>query len=222
MAFDIIEFIRTSGKRMFAVTGNAGSGKTTLTKSLPKDFTVYSMDYRFIGDGKYRKELLKKKNEIALESYIDACNQINWWNWAQVEHDIDLLQKGVARDIDEIYDRDTGKVIPGSRLFNGKNPFIIVEGALLGTYGILNRFDYIFFVYTPRELRFQRLLEKDKNRRTLNEILARFLITEYSENLYYTELFKEYGDRIIILQDGQPIPFRNEILTTQQYIPIIL
>jgi len=197
-----------------AIVGSAGSGKTTIANNVKKLFDeiqVYSMDYRLIGNGESRKELLQKKSNFSLESYQDACNQQNWWDWDKIENDIDCLKNGKNIVIENAYDRDTG-LFKEINICAKKN--IICEGAILGPHWIINKFSKILFLATDPYIRLDRLINKDKNRRTITEIIARFLITEYSENMHYKNLFKYYEDKIICIGNYK---FEN-----LQYIPIMI
>ena len=49
------------------------------------------MDYRFIGDSLFRKELLYSKLKSSVDNYIDAVNQLNWWDWIKIEDDLKKL-----------------------------------------------------------------------------------------------------------------------------------
>jgi len=55
--------------------------------------------------------------------------------------------------------------------------YILHEGAILGPAYIIKNLKKIIFVKTAEELRFERLLKKDRSRRSFNEICARFLVT---------------------------------------------
>lgn len=213
-------FIKNSKYKLVALTGPAGAGKTTLAQNLTfysQDSTYYSIDYRFIGDGLFRKKLLELKAGRSLESYIDACNQYNWWNWDEIEKDINEFIKNKSLTLDNIYDRNTGHFIKNETIHGNT---LFVEGALLGPSSLVSKFDKIFFLYESSDVRIARLLEKDKNRRSTSEILARFLVTEYSENLYYKNVLSKFVDKIITINGEYVItpPMLNHF-PADYYIP---
>lgn len=154
------------------LTGGAGSGKSTLAKGL--NFCTYHLDDFFIGDSAYRTELLTKKVRN-VSSYIDACNQYNWWDWEEAESRIFS---------------DTGVKFPA-----------IVEGALLGTEYMLSKYDIILYLSVSPEVRFNRLLERDKYKRDFHDALDRFLITEYSETIYYRQMLQKFSGKIVVLDE---------------------
>lgn len=145
---------------VYAITGGAGAGKTGMMQLLKitlaeKNYTIISLDDYFIGDSEYRKLLLKSK-ESNWEDFIDACNQYNWWNWDKI---LEVL-------------RETHK----------KCDLILVDGAILGP--LIPFIDFIYFLKTDSLTRFNRLTLRDGKKRSFEELIHRFLITEYSENLY--------------------------------------
>lgn len=155
--------------KLVGITGGAGSGKSTLANKL--GYPTYNIDSAFFGTSSYRKALLEKK--ATHDSFLDSCNMYNWWNWELVERDIFGLMS--------------------------QNDTLIVEGALLGTEWLLNQLDHIFFLYDLPERRFSKLVNRDSHKRSFNELIDRFLITEYSEALYYKRLFENYWNKIFVV-----------------------
>ena len=120
--------------------------------------------------------------------YIDAVNQLNWWDWIKIENDLKTLEDKKIISIKSPYERNIGKNI--SDITIKHQNYTLVEGAILGDVNILKFFKKIIFLHSRPERRFNNLVKKDLNKRKFNEICARFLITEYSEMLYYKKLFK--------------------------------
>lgn len=220
---DIYEILKNQ-KGIIAITGAAGSGKTTLCNKLYQTFNScakYSADFAFIGDSQYRKNLLDQKQKYSIDHLIDACNQFNWWNWEQVENVINTFIVDGSLSSSEVYNRDTGKMELNDAL--EKKDLLIYEGAILGPDVILNKINKIFFLTCSPEIRLQRLLNKDIDRRNIQEIAARFLITEYSETIYYKYLFEHYNSKITIInEDGNILPFLNDKIFNKSnfYLPI--
>ncbi len=212
--------LRRDGPGTYGITGPAGAGKTFAANQLAEAVgcTVYSADYGFIGSSEERKLLLLKKQLRSVEDYKDAVNQFNWWDWGAILRDLDDLQAGIDVQIAAPYDRATGK--SGPHLALSATDTLIYEGAILGPPFLVNRLKRIFFLWADASVRFQRLAQKDLGRRSFNELLARFLITEYSEALFYKNLFKWTGDKIVFVDALTGIPCGKPKLPTDFFIPL--
>lgn len=215
--------LKNSDECIIALTGPAGVGKTFVSNNIESNSkTIYSIDYRFIGSSQERKLLLEFKNQNGIDGYIDACNQFNWWDWDRIEQDIIDLSHGKQVEIENCYNRASGK--NDFLLILHPSKKIIVEGALLGGHSLITHFDHTLFLYRDCLKRFLSLVEKDMNKRTFNEIVARFLITQYSESFYYnTYIFREDPNiRFFNLEsdDFCTLTQMKYLYKDQQFIPI--
>lgn len=220
VADTIANLMSREGAGLYGLCGPAGTGKTFTSGRLREalGLSVYSIDQRFIGDSASRKDLLKRKQRTSIQAFLDSANQFNWWDWGLVLQDVDLLSSGQPAVIRKAYDRDKGAtgedvVVPPTRQ-------VIIEGAFLGPPFVIRSLQRIFFIRTPQWLRFQRLHEKDRTRRTMTEICARFLITEYSETQYYHQLFNWAADKIVFLDGESGLPVGRPTLEPEQFLPI--
>jgi uridine kinase len=222
---ELISSIANSKHRVIAVTGNAGAGKTFFSekaKSAISNLGIYSFDWRFIGDSEERLNLLNKKSRFNMTAYLDAINQFSWWNWDSIQQDILFWKSNKQLSIKDYYDRNTGKICD-KELSCNKTSRLLLEGAILGPPAILRHIEKIYFIYVPPDIRFKRIIEKDKGRRSAKEICIRFLITEYSENLHYQNLFRWYKHKIICVDsEWNVIPFINtsQIVNKENYVPM--
>lgn len=215
----IASMVNSAGARLAAVTGSAGSGKTFAAERLSAlhDYTVYSADFRFIGDSTDRRELLERKQARSAEDYKDSSNQFNWWDWSAIYRDLSDLANGSSVVLEAPYDRKTGQKTEPVKIQPART--ILFEGALLGPPQLIDKFSRIFFMCTPQKTRFDRILEKDFNRRSFSEILARFLITEYSETLYYKNLFSWAQDKLVFVETDTGRPCSKPELPGDLFVP---
>jgi uridine kinase len=215
------KFLLNNPFNIIGISGNSGAGKTTLTKALAKNptFCQYSFDYRLIGDSKYRQELLLVKAFKSLESYIDMCNESNWWDWDLINKDLESFLYTKTITTETAYNRDTGLYEKKLKLTGNK---LLADSAIFGTPAILEKLDIIVFVYQKQEVRLNRSINKDLGRRSLHDILARFFITEYSESLHYRFLLENYKEKLFIVDENyNQINLRDDIFAPPaDYLPI--
>lgn len=215
----IAGIINSEKGSLYAVTGPAGSGKTFASERLSEsnDCVIYSADFRFIGDSSDRKELLERKQARSIEDYVDSANQFNWWDWSAIYRDLNDLLNGSKVVLDAPYDRMTGQSSAAIEIYPAK--VIIFEGALLGPPQLIDKFKKIFYICAPQKTRFERILKKDLGRRSFSEILARFLITEYSETIYYKNLFSWGRNKLVFVDADRGLPCGPPDLTSQLFVP---
>lgn len=173
MIKDIRQFIQSNNLAVVGITGGAGSGKSYLARHL--GFPAYSIDSAFIGDSNFRRQLLQQKKQMSQQDYLDAINQYNWWDWDKIESDIMSLMRD--------------------------NYPLIVEGAFLGNPSLLELYGAIIFIQTEDGVRFNRIVKRDGHKRTYNELVNRWQITNQSESAYYTMLFNEYPEKIYVVDN---------------------
>ncbi|OEJ65857.1 hypothetical protein BEN30_13550 [Magnetovibrio blakemorei] len=154
----------------------------------------------------------------SIDNYIDAANQYNWWDWGTILSNLEDLIEGKSIVIDAPYQRDTGEKSDALILTATNN--LIYEGAIFGPPFIVTKLKRIFFLWVPPKIRLQRLIEKDLGRRSFNEILARFLITEYSETSYYINLFNWAEEKIIFIDGLSGMPCNKPKISGHNFIPL--
>jgi cytidylate kinase len=208
------------GPGLYGVTGPAGAGKSFAAADVSRTtgVTVYSADYRFIGNSLERRMLLIRKQMKSIDDYRDSANQFNWWDWGAILSDVEDLLRGSDVSLTAAYDRSSGNA--GGDVHLPATDRIIIEGALLGPHYLATKIKKVFFLWADPAVRFQRLLLKDSGRRSFGEICARFLITEYSETLYYQNLFKWIGDRIVFVDSLTGLPCGQPALATDLFVPL--
>ena len=205
---------------IFAITGPAGSGKSTAGRvaAAATDCTLYSADFRFIGDSAQRRLLLDRKQSRSPHDYRDSANQYNWWNWPAIDRDLADLAHGKTVVLEGPYDRETGR--QGETITIEPRSRILFEGALLGPPSLVDRCGAIFFLCTPAHTRLDRIFAKDSSRRSFNDVLARFLITEYSETIYYRNLFEWSREKLTFIDTSTGRRCAPPALAEDHFIPL--
>lgn len=152
------------GPGLYLILGGAGSGKTTLAAKVRDryGYEVHSVDNYFIGDGTYRVKFLADKQAHGLQPFIESTNQSTWWDWDRLWGD--FMQ----------WPTETRPVF--------------LEGALLGPVASHSQVKRVYLYHLNPEERLKRILARDSKKRTPTEICARFLITEYSERMYFRSI----------------------------------
>lgn len=77
-----------------------------------------------------------------------------------------------------------------------KNGIIIYENAILGSDEELALFDKILFLSTPEIQCLKDSLKADDAYRNIFEIVSRFILTTYGENIFFNKLFSHYKSKI--------------------------
>jgi len=213
-SYIINKFKETKGEHdriLVGICGRAGGGKTTITEKLSKELDArkisnitYSGDWRFILDSKDRKLWLQEKWRAGIDAYIYALNQISWWEFTKIYQDLDDLMKGRAVTIDNAYNRITGKKDITIDIPAINQGIIFYENSILGGIEILENIDVILLLNTLDEVCFKRIMKKDSHRRSISDIAARYLITTYSENIFFEVLLDKFSSKTVICDsDGK-------------------
>ena len=196
----LLTYINTNPAKIIGIIGPAGSGKSTLAKQF---ITNYELDSCFIGSSADRKLLLEAKSKH-YSSYIDMCGMTTWWDYDKAYDDVVKLKEKIfgQGNIDGFY---------GNKL--------IINGAIFDNK-LFNLCDLLVFIDIPQETRYNRLIERDKHKRTFKEIMVRWLTTEYAENLNYTYMFNNFKNKIVVIDHNYNFTYTDlKFLNETQYIP---
>jgi uridine kinase len=186
------------------ITGRAGSGKTTLSKLLSKDLkdrgvdnVVYSGDWRFVLDSGSRKQWIETQWKTGMNAYLYAINQFNWWDFNRIYDELHDLVRGNGININSAYNRISGKKDLSIKIHGIERGIVFYENGILGAVEHLEEIDVFILLNTPDSLCLNRIIKKDFGRRSLQEIVTRYLITTFSENIILKILFDKFQDKIV-------------------------
>jgi len=189
---------------LVGVCGRAGSGKSTLAKKIKEELegqgiksVSYSGDWRFKLDSQGRKMFLDEKWLSGLDEYLRAVNQFNWWDFEKIYADLNLLKAGQSVFLTNAYSRETGRKDLNKEIKGTENGVIFYESCILGGIDILDNLDIIILLNTPDNVCFSRLAEKDSKRRTFPDLLARQLVTLYSENIFLESILDKFSKKLL-------------------------
>jgi uridine kinase len=187
------------------VCGRAGGGKSTLAQKIKEELSgrgiesiSYSGDWRFKLDSEGRKVLMREKWLSGLDEYLRAVNQFNWWDFEKIYADLNLLKTGSSVFLENAYNRETGQKNLHKEVRGIKSGVIFYENCILGGVDVLDNLDIVILLNTPDNVCFGRLAEKDSKRRTFPDIIARQLITLYSENLFFKSVLEKFPKKLLV------------------------
>jgi uridine kinase len=213
---------------LVGLCGRAGSGKTTLGNKITEELkrenistVCYSGDLRFTFDSETRGKWLNEKWRVGFSEYLKAVNQFNWWNFEKIQCDLQKLGEGQAFVIEGGYDRKTGNKNLHITFPQTTQGIILYENCVLGGIELLEQLDAIVLLNTPEKLCLERLIVKDSNRRNLTSVMTRFLVTTYSENIFFNMLLDKFMGRVVACDsEGHVGQFPNIEAVTHVPVPI--
>jgi len=156
-----------------------------------------------------------------MEAYLGAINQFSWWDFDAIFKDLSALRNGQAINIVGAYDRLTGTKAGEISLGPVKRGVILYENCILGKLETLPSLDIIVLVNTTDRVCLERTLRKDAQRREVADIVTRYLMTTYSENIFLRGLSERFSDRTVACDsDGNFGTFPDIVEITHIPVPI--
>ena len=214
---------------LVGICGRAGAGKTTLANNIvnelqDQDVTtiMYSGDWRFILDSFERRKMLNEKWKAGIDAYMYIINQLNWWDFNEIESDLDTITSNNPLSITNAYDRKTGIKDKSIAIPKTKSSIVLYENCILGGVSILEKLDIIILLNTPDRICFERTINKDSDRRNMIDIASRFIVTTYSENNFFDIILNKFSKKLLVCDSyGQfgLLPEINKVSQIPIYIP---
>lgn len=188
---------------LIAITGKARSGKTTFSINLSNEFTkrnfhniIYHGDWNLIKTSEERKRWIYKAFYNDVGKYIWEINTLNWWDLDTIKNNLKKLLLNKTLIIKSFYSVQTRVLEKRKIALLPKNGIIIYENAILGSDEQLALFDKILFLSTPEIQCLKDSLKADDAYRNIFEIVSRFILTTYGENIFFNKLFSHYKSKI--------------------------
>jgi uridine kinase len=214
------------GCAVVGICGRAGSGKTTITERIAKflnargdGIATYSGDWRFLMDSESRRRWLSEKWKVGIDAYTNAINQFNWWNFQEIQRDLQCIKEGRPLRLANAYNRTTGRANLAVDIPALSDGAILYENCILGGIDILVGLDLIVLVNTPDAICLKRIIKKDAARRSVAEIAARYLMTTYSENIFFELVLTHFREKVIVCDSHGRFSSFPDIQKTR-YIPV--
>jgi uridine kinase len=190
---------------VLGITGQAGAGKTTFIASLAagvaqeEGFATDSLglDAFFKLSSSGRKEWIKEGHEISPEEGAFRSDQVNWWDFGDAQKALEMLKRGEPIHLTNVYNREDEGELTGEVMIHPPDGgmLLVFEGVAVAH---LDCMDALMYVHAPSAVRFERLYERDKERRGREEALGRFELTQAFE----TQYFPQYWDKITCFVDN--------------------
>lgn len=170
--------------KKFCLTGNIGSGKSTVAKEFEKlgipvfyadieskicycDFNIKKIIKDNFGDDIYIQGNILNKEKLANIVFNDKSK-------------LDLLNSIIHPEIHKRFD---------NWLVKQSSPYIIYENAIVFEHNQQNNFDGIIMVYCPKEIRIERVMKRDS--------ITREQVESRIKNQFQDELKKSKSDYVI-------------------------
>lgn len=218
---------------LIGISWRARAWKTSLAVKLSQELTsrkvdnvVYSWDWRFHRNSQDREKWIRDFDTTWTADYMAKINQINWWDFERIASDLNSLKGWHGVAIVNPYDRSTGDFSGGKIEISPpwERWVIIFENTILGHEDSLDEFDRIFLLNTSDKDCLLNALKTDWKRRNPINIASRFLLTTYSENIFFRLLLLKHRNRLIAVnQNGNfshfpffhastyfPVPFKDD------------
>jgi len=202
----IVEGLLGYGKiSILGITGQAGAGKSTVVASRvtriaeQNNFPVarLELDYFFKLSSRARRDWIAEGEKISKAEGDFRKDQVNWWDFAKTEAVLQSLKEGKQVSLSNVYNRnDNGELTGEVKIEPAEiGMLIIFEGVAVCHLKLI---DALIYVHAPSSVRSNRIFARDRARRSKEENMRRFMLTESFEARY----FRTYWNRIQYFLDN--------------------
>lgn len=157
---------------IIGIDGLGGAGKTTFSESL----------YKILQQHKYTVQTLHlddfiHKISIRYNPKIDdvECYYNVQWRYNYLVKNVlePFKLHNRIEGIIEIYDKDNDKY-NHKHINLSKDPVLLIEGIFLQRVELKKYFDFVIYMDTPKDIRFQRVLDRDKYIGDIEQIISKY------------------------------------------------
>lgn len=180
--------LKDRNKLVVAIDGYAGSGKTTVTKSLKKlnkNIEIVHLD-DFIKHWKLRKKLI----DTAIEP--SKIFEYQWYRYSDLEKLVRRFKKFKSgKSSHKVYDYQKNDFYKKSKTYNLSKRILVIDGIFLlhGDHSINKLFDYKVYLDSKIQKADQRRIKRDKK-----EFGAQFIHDDHPGNWikHYKQAYLNY------------------------------
>ncbi len=171
------------------ITGQAGAGKTYVSKKISGDFPVVNFDWFFLLSRTDRSKWIEEGKKISLKEWQRRADQNNWWDFEKARNVIKRVKyNGEKVILNNVYDRENNGELTGiHEIAPTENGLLIIEGVPIV---LLEDVDIFIYIHADDTIRKQRIIDRDGNARLSVKAEERWLITQHFETKIFENLKK--------------------------------
>jgi len=174
---------------IIGITGQAGAGKTYISKYIAADYPVIDFDWFFLLSRSERSRWLDEGKKIGPEEWQKRADQSKWWNFEKARYALRQIKlNGEKITLENVYDRDNNGELTGRHEIALKNNLLIIEGVPII---LLEEIDVMIYIHADDVVRKQRIIKRDGEARMNIKAEERWLITQHFETKLFLENIKK-------------------------------
>lgn len=214
---------RRGQTRTLAITGQAGSGKTTLARRIQSAAERAGIPVHLLSLDKYFK-LSSAARKVWLaeaegnpELLQQRRDQLTWWDFEKLLADLEKLSQGDGIYREGVYNRADAGELTGTLSIpacDGRGRLIVLEGVGLPHLNGGAPITQMIFTHADPHVRFARIRARDRQRRPeYSTTVDRFKLTQEFERPYFAE---HWGKIDTHVNNAGVIPSLAVGLTTEE------
>ena len=197
---------------VIAVSGQAGAGKTSLTRDFVSSWESYAngvpvaelgLDRYFRMSSADRKRWIEQGQEIGEEEYLKRSNNLAWFDFERIHDDLSSLKRGNPIQMRNVYDKKSGELSASLDIYPGDAGLVVISDGVFLLHFPEGIFDRIVYVHADAGSRKARVTERDGHRKGPEALAQRRQETQRSELPY----MEQHIGAVHVLVDTTSEPF---------------